>query len=330
VHYRRGDERPGQTNGVPLLHSVLQDLHDFDLLMLASMKRSQVAACLSMFITSSAADEDLLPLAAEDYGYVLKEKLEPGGIMRLFPGEQAQFLSPNMQVPELAQLAMLIARRIGAGVGISPQAVLRIWEGLTYSAARTVMIDDDKTFDADRVDLVDEVLAWEWRLVHEDALLRGDRRLVDARVTIADLDLVRWIAQKRPWVDPKNEAEAIKLELEMGLTTVAEECARRGRDWREVIRQRLEVEAYTRELEAQASLDVSSAGGEGDESKQVFAYHLDRGVVRVNEARAQLGLSPVPGGDVTIPEWLASLGVGLPTAIGEDEATAGAGEAIAA
>jgi phage gp29-like protein len=39
-----------------------------------------------------------------------------------------------------------------------------------------------------------------------------------------------------------------------------------------------------------------------DAPGQIFKYHIDSGVVTVNEVRASLGLSPIPGGDVpTVP-----------------------------
>ena len=65
VYHLHQIERPGQSRGVPLLHAVLQDLHDLDLLLLASLKRVQIAACLSVFVTSPQAMEDLLDVTAE-------------------------------------------------------------------------------------------------------------------------------------------------------------------------------------------------------------------------------------------------------------------------
>lgn len=46
-----------------------------------------------------------------------------------------------------------------------------------------------------------------------------------------------------------------------------------------------------------------------DKSKQIFAYHLNLAIVKVNEARERLGLPPVDYGDKTVPELLAELGV---------------------
>ena len=47
---------------------------------------------------------------------------------------------------------------------------------------------------------------------------------------------------------------------------------------------------------------------------QIFGYHLQQAVVKINEARRQLGLPPVERGDLTVPEFLKELGVSQPGA----------------
>lgn len=43
------------------------------------------------------------------------------------------------------------------------------------------------------------------------------------------------------------------------------------------------------------------------ELQTIFSYHLQYGVAKINEARANLNLPPVPYGDQSVPEFLASL-----------------------
>lgn len=241
-HDRGGVTRPGQTRGVPRCAAVMQDLRDLDLLLLASLKRTQIAACLAVFLTSTSATTDLLQVTAADYGYQLSQKIEPGMIFRLFPGEKAEFLNPAAGVPDLDRFVMLLARRIGAAVGLSPQAVLKAWETLSYSAARTVKIDDRQTFQLERADFAAHVLAWEWRVVLEDELLRGNALLREAGVEPADLERVEWIGDEEQWVDPEAEARATELMLKLGLTSEYIECARLGRDYETVLGERLRAE----------------------------------------------------------------------------------------
>lgn len=55
--------------------------------------------------------------------------------------------------------------------------------------------------------------------------------------------------------------------------------------------------------ESAAGLVTSGGAPRG----QVFGYHLQQAVVKINEARAQLGLPPVDRGDMTVPEFLSML-----------------------
>lgn len=273
-HVRRGVERAGQSHGVPLLHACLQDIRDFDLLFLACLKRTQLAACLAAFIKSSAEPDDLIELTAEDYGYQLDQKLEPGLMWRLLPGESIEQIKPETPFGDIWPLFMVAARRIGASIGISPQAVLRVWENINYSGARTITLDDQKTYDCERQDFDDEVLDWEWTVVQTDALLRGDPELLAAGVTLEDVGLVEWIPNADPWVDPVSQGQAIELKLRLGLSTYQRECAREGTDWRENIRADIERELYENEqrkaanLPPKASASVLAGGSASSEPEQ--------------------------------------------------------------
>lgn len=261
-HDRSRVTRPGQTRGVPLCHAILQDLRDLDLLMLASLKKAQVAACLAVFLKSDVSTTDLIELTAEDYGYQLDGKIEPGMIFRLWGGEEAQFLEPKAGAPGLEEFAMLLARRIGAAIGLSPQAVLRVWDDVSYSGARTIKIDDRLAFRSERALYAAQTLAWEWRVVLEDELLRGNPTLLAAGVTIDDLSptKVEWVGDEEPWVDPVADAQAIEIMLRLGLTSPQLECQKLGRDYPTILRQKLQAEALEAEIRDELGLpDMASA-----------------------------------------------------------------------
>lgn len=268
--------RPGQTRGAPLCHAILQDLHDLDLLMWSSLKRLQVAACLAVFLTSDGASADILQLTAEDYGYQLDQKIEPGMVFRLFPGEKVEFLSPSGDGQAAVDaMAFLLARRIAAALGVSPQFVLRAWEGVSYSGARTIKIDDWSTFRLER-DSFDGVLTWMWRVVLEHELLLGNETLLQAGVTVFDLEAVEWIGDQEPYVDPEAEVAAIETMLRLGLTTLQIEAARLGRDWEAMLAQ----QAKERELRKALGLPEQVAPG-------------SPGPIKIQPARSE-GEAPAP------------------------------------
>lgn len=242
--------RPGQTRGVPLFHAIGQELRDLDLLVLASLKRTQVAACLAAFVTSELGAEEVMNIEKKTNTlganwYEHQDSLTPGMIMKLLPGEKIDTLIPNFPVPELVPFIFLIARRIGVALGISWQEVLRDFSNASYSSARTDKLDCWRTYDIYQEWLIVTCLTWIWDLVLQDAYLRGDDRLAGL-ANFRPPEAI-WIPDGRRWVDPAKEALAIKEQLAMGLTTLRDECAALGVDWEDNLAQ-LAVERQRREV----------------------------------------------------------------------------------
>jgi lambda family phage portal protein len=252
-HLRYRVTRPGQTRGVPLMHACMQDFHDLDLLTLALIKRTQVAACLSLFITSDQAIADLFEVTAEDYGYQLDQQLEPGMIFKLFPGEKIEDINPSFSVPDVGPMQKGIAQRIGAACEMSPEAITHDWGATNYSSARTVQIEDNRSYDTDRADLADQGLGWIWSETLLDAQLSGDVRL--RAVDASEFRRVRWVGDARPWVDPVSQAQAVEVMLALGLTTLRDEAAALGKDWEELAEQRALERMFLAEFGEEQSTD---------------------------------------------------------------------------
>ncbi|HUU31492.1 MAG TPA: phage portal protein, partial [Phycisphaerae bacterium] len=257
VQYLRRIERPGQTHGVPAFHAILQDLRDLDLLMLAALKRTQIAACMAVFLKSPLSPEDVVQATGQKYGYKLDQALEPGMIWKLNPEEEIQTLIPNFPTPELGPFIVMLARRIGAALGVSWQVVLKDFSDSTYSSARTDLLEARITYRTDQQWMADRPLRWEWWTVMEDARLLGDPRL--AGVTDEQIEAVNWIPPGWQWVDPEKEAAAAEIELRLGITTLQDICAGRGKDWEEQMEQRLRERARERDLRAELGIPETDA-----------------------------------------------------------------------
>jgi len=256
VFHLRLPHRTGQSHSAPWLHAVLQDIHDLDHLTLAVLKRVQVAACLALFIKSSEAVPELLEVTAENYGYRLDQKLIPGMIFKLWPGEEVQTIDWRVPLTDLGQFVVLLARRIGAALGLPWTIVLKDFSASNYSSARSDILEARPAFAAFERRLI-RALAWMRRRTLADAKLRGEARL--RGVEEWSLTQAAWIGPEKQWVDPKKEAEAIQIALAIGVTTLRDEAAKRGQDWQELLRQRVKEESLERELREEAGLAVAVA-----------------------------------------------------------------------
>ena len=74
----------------------------------------------------------------------------------------------------------------------------------------------------------------------------------------------KWIGPGRGWVDPVKEAQACQLRMEIGLSTLENECASQGLDWEEVVEQRLREKNKLREL----GLDIGDLIQQEDKSEE--------------------------------------------------------------
>ena len=249
THLRFGVTRPGQTMGVPQCHAILQDLRDLDLLIIASLKRVQVAACLSVFLKSPRATADFLDVTAEEYGYKMDDTIEPGMMFKLYPEEEVQTLIPNFPTPEFEPFIIMLARRIGAALGVTWQIVLKDFGKANYSSARTDLLESRQTFVTLQRWFNEKLLDWIWEKALTYQILRGN-----LDVSIDDIERVHWIPNGWQWVDPLKEANATQVKLLAGLTTRRDECASLGKDWEEVQDQLLAEEK--REMDRRAELGL--------------------------------------------------------------------------
>lgn len=269
IRHLKITKRPGQTRGVPAFHAILQDLRDLDLLIIASLKRVQVAACFALIIESPEIAEGLTEDTAKKYGYKLEQQIEPGMIFKAYPGEVINTVIPNFPTPELGPFIITLARRIGAALGVTWQIVLKDFSEANYSSARTDLLEARQgPYMTLQRWFAKKALTWQWVQVMEDAFLRGDPRL--AGMTRADFKKVSWTANGWSWVDPQREARATEIELRIGATTLRDVGAARGQDWEEVMEQRLREEAKERDLRVQFKLppkgEVLDSSGNGNAS----------------------------------------------------------------
>lgn len=220
--------RPGQSRGVPIFHAILQDLRDLDLLLLASLKRVQIAACLSVFIKSGSGADDILPVTATKYGYKLDQDIEPGMIFKLFPDESIETLIPNFPTPELVPFIIMICRRIGAALGVSWQVVLKDFSDSTYSSARTDLLETRPVYVGLRKWFAAKHSDWQWVAVMEDERLHDPVRM--RGITDEDMRAVEWVGDGWRWIDPVKEVKAIEIELKLGISTLTQVWMRLGED----------------------------------------------------------------------------------------------------
>jgi lambda family phage portal protein len=220
IHVYRPD-RPGQVRGVPWLSPVILKLRDFDEYEDAQLLRQKIAACYTAFVRRPDVG---VPVDAG----MLGEKVEPGMIEMLAPGEEVTFGSPP-GVDGYADYSRITLREIASGIGLTYEALTGDLSQVNFSSARMGWLEFQRSIDHWREHILrpmflDRVAGW----ILDSAELQG---------FAAQGDVIRWTAPRREMINPVDEIKAAQDAIRAGLTSRAEEIRKLGRDPIEVYRE---------------------------------------------------------------------------------------------
>lgn len=120
-------DRPGQTRGVTCIAPVMITLRDLDDYMDAQLLKQKISACM----TGVIVDVD----GAGDQKSDVSDRIEPGAIVRLGPGQDIRFSSPPA-VGEINQIMRTYLLRCAIGCNVPYELLTGDFQGTNFSAGR--------------------------------------------------------------------------------------------------------------------------------------------------------------------------------------------------
>lgn len=257
--YRR--DRIGQSRGMTWFAPVLPWLRDLNTYVENELQASAVSSCFTAAITTEQGYDPsgLLATSGSDTtdsdGNSL-EYLQPGMVARLRPGESITGINPGRPNSASEPWINLMLRAVAVGVGLSYETVARDYSKVNYSSYKAGELQERRQFRVWQQYLIDHLCSpvW-WRFLTSAAIAN-----LDGAPTSADLlaepevyGAVRWQPPGWQWNEPLKEQQAADAAIQTNLSTLEDECAAKGKDWRDVLRQR------KREQEFSASLGITTA-----------------------------------------------------------------------
>lgn len=229
--------RPGQVRGVSWFAPVATTLRDVDDLAEAEVVRKKLEACIGMVVHSSAdiTESPVFNGAKDDSGAVLKdagnnilERMQPGMIVNAPPGWEVSFNAPPASVGLVDHMKERL-HAIAAGVGVTYMQMTGDTSTANYSSMREGRIEFHRLVDTWQADLmVQQTGRPAWRRVMQAAQINGE-------LTSGVLPRSRWIAPKRPWVDPSKDVKAAIAAIAAGLEDPATVIEGTGKTTEEVL-----------------------------------------------------------------------------------------------
>lgn len=215
IHCFRVD-RPGQSRGVTWYSPVITRLRDFDEYEDAQLVKQKISACFAGFITSH--DDSQI----EDSESEISDRVEPGVMQKLAPGESVTFSSPP-QTTGYSEFARVTLQGIAAGLGVSYEAMTGDLSNVNFSSGRMGWLEFHRNIKQWRHHMIipmlcDGVFNW----FKEASVISFGARMNDLEVT--------WTPPKREMIDPAKEYDAVNSAVRSGQMTLSEAIRERGFD----------------------------------------------------------------------------------------------------
>ena len=250
-------KRPSQLREIPDFTQTMTRIRDVNEFMTAVSVKERIEACFSVFIKRAAppsgfgrawqvTDENGNP------AYVGKT-VSPGMIQYLNPGDDVQAFNPAGQSADATNHIKTHERLIGAGQGISYEAMSRDMSLSNYSSARQGLIEDELTFRKD-VELLIELMDEIYETFVISCVISGKVNIPGFWEQKDTYLSHNWIKAPKQWIDPLKESNANRIAMQTGQKTYAQICAENGHDWKATLEEMAEIKEYGESL----GLDMDS------------------------------------------------------------------------
>ena len=250
VVHLHSKERTGQTRGKPLVAAVMREFHMAGKYaqneLQASLANSLVAAFLESDLDQQSAQELFGEAPRDAWDTSVKQarsigKLQGAAVIPLPAGARLQSFTPNRPNAAFESFMLSVERRIAAGLNLPYELFAKDFSRVNYSSARAALLEAWRYFNGRRRWLTSTWLRPIYELWLEEAINAGVIEAPGFYTNRYAYTRCRFVFGGKGWVDPVKEITAAKLRLEIGVSTLEQECAEQGLDWEEVLhQQRLE------------------------------------------------------------------------------------------
>ena len=242
--------RPSQVREISDMAPTITRIRDINEFANTISIKERVLACLAIFIKRVVPTGGIGRFGGDKEGKDNQyegQTLSPGMIGTLNPGDEVQVVNPNGQATDATTYIKMQQRMIGAGQGISYEALARDMNETNYSSARQGAIEDELTF-VEEKELLMEVMTEIYETFVISCVLAGKLQNKDFWENKDKYLKHEWVQAPKKWIDPLKEANANKVALQSGQKTFAQIAAENGKDWKEQINEISKIYEYAESL----------------------------------------------------------------------------------
>ena len=232
---------PEQYRGMPFFAPAMKffrDLHDY---LNAELVSNIVTAAFSMFIETGSNDP-LFPAqnmaTITETGYKSDgtpydqryQEMTPGSVMYGNDGEKPHVISAQRPGATFEPFIRSIAKSIALSMGIPHPVLFKDFQGMNFASYRSAMLEAWRVFKSRRTWLGQGFCQNIWRMLMEEAYLRGDLKVKNFYQKMWPLTQAEWIGPPKGQIEPIKEVQADILEIQNNLASREEKLLERGRE----------------------------------------------------------------------------------------------------
>ena len=265
--------RVGQSRGVPWMHAAMVQLYMLGKYEEAELVASRLSACKQGYFVSKTGEEYTGGKIVKDEDgkkHGLAAEFEPGVWEELPEGITPHPVDWNHPNNAFAEFEKAMLRGVAVGCNSSYATLSGDLREVNFSSLRQGVLDEREGWKVLQVfardHIVRPVFAWWLPMAITSGTLRVPATLgLDEIIAAAG-----WIPRGWDWVDPYKDSQTSIMAMRSCTSTLQAECAKQGKDYRDVLRQRAKENKEAADLGVSIDLTTSGAGGlEGDTQGEI-------------------------------------------------------------
>lgn len=234
--------RAFQAHGEPVLAPVIERTKQADDLIAIELTAAKATAAPAIAIMSDAD-----PAYSTDAGESVTD-IPAGATVRLAPGEKIESVQNNRPSQLIAAFIGAMVGSISAATRVSRKWVTKDYSGATYMNCRMEQLDSTRQQRPTQQWMGRHLASAPYERVLPWILLRLGVPMPTDPVARRKMFAHKILADLPEYVDPLKDGEAAIQNINGNLSTLQEECAKRGRDWRKVLAQKKVEKDETEQL----------------------------------------------------------------------------------
>jgi len=227
-------ERPGQTRAPSWMAASMLSLKMLDGYREAELVAARIASCKMGFYKIPPGD-DFTADGTTDDGAPTSDAA-PGVFEKMPSGWEFQSFDPTHPAGNFAPFCKEITRDIANGFGVSYNNLSNDLESVNYSSIRAGTIEEREMWKVRQAWFSNAFLRKLYRARLPMAIQAGTIKLSAAQQNIFSASDT-WTGRRWDWVDPTKDITALKMQVDLGITSPSQIAAERGQNFAAVTKQ---------------------------------------------------------------------------------------------